>query len=377
MKNKLILMVIIIALLASSQARPAQAQSPTGQIAFRSDNEIYIINADGSGRTNLTNNSASDWWPTWSGNGHQLAFVSDRDGNWEIYKMNADGSGQTRLTNNSNADNSPNWSLDGQKIVFVSNRDENDEIYSMNADGSQQTRLTNNTVSDTEATWSPQSSFPVSIPALTWILGGIPCLLFILLSLTWFSYKYWSRATADLTTDNELPRAAKIRRASEYRNSIIKSLQQKQTVTLTDQSFLITKLDQLEARLRELNQRLESFEKDPIIQHDLKNLPVTIAHLATQLEGEPDPQFKRELQNTLARCYEQQRLLDSLVALMRRTDLKIDETLASMGTLYTQVQLLKAKDIDNQRLTSEVDEQINILNDLLTTINEMYDSVGH
>ena len=58
----------------------------------------------------------------------KIAFQSDRDGNFEIYVMNADGSGQTRLTNNNAEDWEPNWSPDGTKIVFVSNCDGNFEI---------------------------------------------------------------------------------------------------------------------------------------------------------------------------------------------------------------------------------------------------------
>ena len=45
----------------------------------------------------------------WSPDGTQIAFVSDRDGNREIYVMNANGTGQTRLTNNPAADNNPDW----------------------------------------------------------------------------------------------------------------------------------------------------------------------------------------------------------------------------------------------------------------------------
>src|SRR5436190_6391818 len=43
----------------------------------------------------------------------KIAFQSYRDGNWEIYAMNADGSGQTRLTSNSAGDTQPAWSPDG------------------------------------------------------------------------------------------------------------------------------------------------------------------------------------------------------------------------------------------------------------------------
>ena len=73
----------------------------------------------------------------------KIAFETNRDGNFEIYSMNPDGSGQTNLTNNPADDTIPAWSPDGTKIAFTSFRDGNPEIYSMNADGSGQTRLTN------------------------------------------------------------------------------------------------------------------------------------------------------------------------------------------------------------------------------------------
>ena len=68
----------------------------------------------------------------------RIAFHSDRDGNPEIYVMNADGSGQTRLTDNDAREGAPGWSPDGAKIAFSSDRDGNFEI--MNANGTGQTK---------------------------------------------------------------------------------------------------------------------------------------------------------------------------------------------------------------------------------------------
>jgi Tol biopolymer transport system component len=131
-----------------------------GKIAFTStrdgNNEIYVMHADGSGPTRLTNNPANDSEPAWSPSGTKIAFKSDRDGNAEIYVMNADGSGQANLTNNPSSDYEPDWSPSG-KIAFVSSRDgnRNRQIYVMNADGSGQTRLTNDTEINQKPAWSP------------------------------------------------------------------------------------------------------------------------------------------------------------------------------------------------------------------------------
>ncbi len=83
------------------------------------------------------------------------ALHSDRDGNFEIYVMNADGTAQTNLTNNPADDAFPAWSPDGTKIAFDTNRDGNFEIYVMNADGTNPTRLTDNPARDESPSWSP------------------------------------------------------------------------------------------------------------------------------------------------------------------------------------------------------------------------------
>lgn len=125
--------------------------SPDGEKIVFSTNrdgnyEIYSMDADGSNPINLTNNPARDGYfaPYWSPDGEKIAFNTDRDGNWEIYTMDADGSNQTNLTNRESSDSIPVWSADGQKIAFKTNRDDgNWEIYVMDVDGSNQTRLTN------------------------------------------------------------------------------------------------------------------------------------------------------------------------------------------------------------------------------------------
>jgi Tol biopolymer transport system component len=144
--------------------------SPDGtKIAFVSDrddntgtevngNDVFVMNADGTGQTNLTNNPGLwDEFPDWSPDGSKIVFARCCDGRYEIYAMNPAGSGVTRLTDNPTEDYLPVWSPDGKKVAFISDRDGSDEIYVMNADGGGQARLTNDTLafSGWSLDWQP------------------------------------------------------------------------------------------------------------------------------------------------------------------------------------------------------------------------------
>lgn len=140
-----------------------------GYICFQSDrddvphyqesNEIYRMNADGSGQIRLTHNSVEDYTCSWSPDGSQIVFASERDGAAEIYVMNAYGDGQKRLTHNNVDDVYPEWSPDGTKIVFASRQDGDLEIWTMKPDGSGATQLTFNTANDSHPSWSPNGKY--------------------------------------------------------------------------------------------------------------------------------------------------------------------------------------------------------------------------
>lgn len=132
------------------------------QIAFASNRdgnwEIYRMNGDGNGQTNVTNNSESaDLSPSWECS--WIAFQSDRDGNWEIYKTDPSGSEQIRLTNNPASDADPAWAPDSQRIAFASDRDGNWDLYVMDQDGQNVQQLTDNPATDRNPAWSIDGQF--------------------------------------------------------------------------------------------------------------------------------------------------------------------------------------------------------------------------
>lgn len=114
--------------------------------------EVCIANANGSGQLRLTT-AGNSQNASWSPDGSKIVFRSSRDGNNEIYVMNPDGTNQTRLTAHNASDDLPCFSPDGTQIAFVSNRAGNNEIHVMNADGSGVTQLTTNSANDTEPSW--------------------------------------------------------------------------------------------------------------------------------------------------------------------------------------------------------------------------------
>ena len=132
------------------------------------NDEVYVMNADGSNQTNLSNNPAADIIPDWSSDGTKIAFSSNRDGNFEIYVMNADGSNQVRFTTNPDEEDvNLNWCTTGDKIVFTSQvpGSENTDVYVMDAvdndgdgNGDNLILLANNAAHDNQPHWSPDYS---------------------------------------------------------------------------------------------------------------------------------------------------------------------------------------------------------------------------
>ena len=79
--TSILLLVLITALMGVVGCTP---EEHAYRLVFTSDRdgneEIYIMNQDGTAQRNLTNNPANEWFPTSSPDGQQIAFASDRDG---------------------------------------------------------------------------------------------------------------------------------------------------------------------------------------------------------------------------------------------------------------------------------------------------------
>ncbi len=122
--------------------------------------DIYLVNSDGSGLTQLTDDAGNDFNPSWSPDGQSIVFISDRDGDSDIYVMNSEGSDLTRLTHSREGEMLPNWSPDGHRILFYTWPSDADLmiLHMMNPDGSDLTQVHPN------AEIGSYHSFPVLSP---------------------------------------------------------------------------------------------------------------------------------------------------------------------------------------------------------------------
>lgn len=102
---------------------------------------VYIVPITGGVPRRITQKSPS-YWHGWSPDGRTLAFVGQRNGDFDIYAIPVTGGEETRLTTAKGLDDGPEYSPDGKYIYFNSERTGHMQIWRMKADGSEQEQVT-------------------------------------------------------------------------------------------------------------------------------------------------------------------------------------------------------------------------------------------
>ena len=125
--KQLSLLLLFISLTISGQNNPKWMRyssiSPDGsQIVFTYKGDLYKVSSNGGNATQLTFHKAHDYMAVWSKNGSQIAFASNRYGNFDVFIMNASGGNATRLTYHSANESPFSFSANNKAVIFGTSR---------------------------------------------------------------------------------------------------------------------------------------------------------------------------------------------------------------------------------------------------------------
>jgi hypothetical protein len=151
----------------STQLAISDSSQPNNQ------STVYVVPIGGGTPRRVTQNSPS-YWHGWSPDGKTLAFVGQRNGDFDIYTIPVSGGNETRLTTAKGLDDGPEYSPDGKYIYFNSERTGHMQIWRMHADGSEQEQVTFDEFNNWFPHISPDSKWMVFLSYGPEVVGHPP-----------------------------------------------------------------------------------------------------------------------------------------------------------------------------------------------------------
>ncbi len=170
---------------------------------------------------------------------------------------------------------------------------------------------------------------------------------------------------------------AAVQRALDYRNRIEATIRTSEAGILRDhlQSSTAGIADWI-AQIFRLAQRLDAYERDEIIKQDAASAPSALRELEKRVAREDDDAVREQAKQTLASKRAQAQNLAQLTNTMEQAELQLDATLTALGTVYSQLMLIRSKDdiqdSRSQRLRDDIAEQVTKLNELQGAMDEVY-----
>ena len=202
---------------------------------------------------------------------------------------------------------------------------------------------------------------PIWLPWLIALGGGI--------WLIWQQFQYYQTA------------AGETGRAKAYLNQALAYKKQiDQAIRATAQQRNSAHLQQLGLQIehwtraiQDLAQRIDNLQRDRLIRRDIKAVPAAIADVEARLKREVDSTTRAQLERTLANRRKQLASLEQLQQTIQRAEIQIESTLSLLGTIYSQILTGQSTShvADYSRLSTEVDEEVRLLQDQLEALREV------
>jgi len=223
--------------------------------------------------------------------------------------------------------------------------------------------------------------FPFWLPWFWLVLGALGEI-----GLVWSSVRdpeFRAKAVAEMFREKFEPgeienKALRVRveKALEYRDGIDGAIATSREGILRDHMADVSQgiTDWMENVFR-LAKRLDAYMSDEVIRQDLQSVEPAIEALKKRLALEDSDRVKRQISQTIAQKQIHRDNLRRLQNAMEQAQFQLESTITAMGTVYSQVKLLGSRDVASgraQRLQQEIDDQVHALQDVVDTMDEVY-----
>ena len=174
--------------------------------------------------------------------------------------------------------------------------------------------------------------------------------------------------------DREL--RASVESALEYQRRIEQQVRQQKEGLIRDRlEDTAAQITDWLSNIYQLALRLDAYRRDDLLARERELLPREIEQFTARYKLESNPDMQKQLESVLdskAKHWQAVRALDNR---MKQAALQLDQSLTALATIYSQIQLVDAQSVGSgraERLQADIQEQIARLNDLVGSINEVY-----
>ena len=177
-----------------------------------------------------------------------------------------------------------------------------------------------------------------------------------------------------LIRDPELRRDVEM--SMEYQRRIEHRVRNKESNILWDSpEETANQLEDWIETIYQLSLRLDAYRRDELLAQQRANVPKALANRRDRRQRESNEALQKESDLSIASTQKQWEALQALDFMMKKAEIQLEQSLAALATVNSQVGLIEAQDADTGRtgrIRSDIHEQVNRLNDLVASINEVY-----
>ncbi len=216
-------------------------------------------------------------------------------------------------------------------------------------------------------------------PALWLLFGAVGVLIFMFTTLTdpqavAAAYDRMLLNQYNPNAITNLRARLRLQQALEYVENIQRLAAQRGGAMRVQVEATVSEINEWLEQIHKIARRIDLYEENSLINRDRARVPDELKLLHQRLANESDESVKKELEETVRLRETQLSNLRALEVNIKRADIQLDNTLAALGTIYAQVQLLDAKEVDGRRanrLRQEIHDEVLSLKDTIEALDDV------